>query len=55
MEEEGVGETEGELVGETVGETEEEEEGEVQEQVHSDLLVRHVVEKIPTTHQTGVT
>ena len=41
-------------MGETVGETEGEEEVEVQEQEHSDLLVRHVVEKIPTTHQTGV-
>ena len=43
-----------EMEEEGVGETEEEEEGEVQEQEHSDLLVRHVVEKIPTTHQTGV-
>ena len=37
---------------EEVGETEGEEEVEAQE--HSDLLVKHVVEKIPTTHQTSV-
>ena len=39
---------------EGVGETEEEGEEEVEVQEHSDLLVKHVVEKIPTTHQTSV-